>query len=201
MPTISLTDFVDFVIRVGPTKLTKVLEIKRRTNYLQRFDYYREIREGIIVFHAERGRDKRKYFASFLENLDTAKRSSFQLLADNYKSFLGHKEITSSPVERTTWKYKELKVRINPELSLNINDKHYLLKLYFKAPALTTSRVDVILLLMKHALPRQGETATSYGLLDVHHNRLYDRAPQDRLLPLLHGEADSFLTMWNEAKA
>jgi hypothetical protein len=89
-----------------------------------------------------------------------------------------------------------LKVNINPELALTINNTPYLLKLYFKAAELTKSRVDVILLLMKHALPHVN--AVTYGLVDVHHNRLYDAAPQDRLLPLLHGEADNFLTMWNE---
>jgi hypothetical protein len=55
-------------------------------------------------------------------------------------------------------------------------------------------RVDVILLLIKHALP--SADPINYGLLDIQHNRLYDAPPQDRLLPLLYGEADSFLTMW-----
>jgi hypothetical protein len=201
MPTISLTDFVDFVAGAGPTKLTKVLEIKRRTEYQLRFDHWRELREGIIVFHAEANRDKKKYFSSLLESLDTSKRGSYEPLVDKYKSFLGRKQITSSPVERTTWEYKQLKVRINPELSLNINGKPYLVKLYFKAASLTASRVDVILLLMKHALPKPREVAVTYGLLDVQHNRLYDKLPQERLMPLLHGEAESFLTMWNEAKA
>lgn len=88
-------------------------------------------------------------------------------------------------------------MRINPELALNINNKDYLVKLYFKAASLTKSRVDVVLLLMAHALPKPGGTLT-YALLDVHHNRFYDAQPQERFLPLLHGEADSFLTMWNE---
>lgn len=198
MPTISLTDFVDFVAVVGPQKLTKVLEIKRRTTYQLRFDHWRELREAIIVFHSEQ-KDKNEYFKSLLDHLDSSKQSSYEPLVKMYKSFLGRKQITSSPVERTTWEYKQLKVRINPELSLNINGKPYLVKLYFKAPSLTVSRVDVILLLMKHALPKPREVAVAYGLLDVHHNRLYDRAPKERLMPLLHGEADSFLTMWNEA--
>ncbi|SRR6266404_1270191 len=198
MPTISLTDFVDFVVGVGPTKLTKVLEIKRRTKYQLRFDHWRELREAIIVFHSEQ-RDKNEYFKALLNSLDKSKQSSYEPLVKRYKSFLGRKQITSSPVERTTWEYKQLKVRINPELSLNINNKPYLVKLYFKAPSLTKSRVDVILLLMKHALPKPREVTVNYGLLDVQHNRLYDSSPQERLIPLLHGEADSFLTMWNEA--
>jgi hypothetical protein len=194
MPTISLTDFVDFVVGVGPTKLTKVREIKNRKDYGFRFDHWRELREGIVVFHSE-GTNDRKYFDRLLSTLDQKKQDSYRPLAVNYKSFLGRKRITSTPTQRTTWTYKQLGVRVNPELSLTINNKPYLLKLYFKASELTKTRVDVILLLMKHALPQS--TALTYGLLDVHHNRLYDADPQDRLLPLLYGEADSFLTMWS----
>ena len=196
MPTISLTDFVDFVVGVGPTKLTKVREIKRRGQYKFRFDHWRELREGIVVFHAEVARDKKLYFDQLLNGLDEQKQKSYSPLVANYKSFLGRKQITSNPVERTTWVYKQLKVNINPELALTINNKPYLLKLYFKAAELTKSRVDVILLLIKEALPRVN--GVTYGLVDVQHNRLYDATPQDRLLPLLHGEADNFLTMWNE---
>lgn len=91
-----------------------------------------------------------------------------------YKSFLGRKLITSLPIEHhTIWQYKQLKVRINPEMALNINNKPYLVKLYFKASSLTKSRVDVILLLMAHALPKPDGTLT-YALLDVHHNRFYE---------------------------
>jgi hypothetical protein len=195
MPTISLTDFVDFVVGVGPTKLTKLREIKRRMKYRYRFDFWRELREGIIVFHAEGTGDK-KYFDRLLDRFDDQKQNTYRPLIANYKSFLGRKIITATPVERSDWKYKQLVVRINPELGLTINKKPYLIKLYFKAMELTKNRTDVILLLMKHALPNV--PTVTYGLLDVHHNRLYDAVPQEKLLPLLHGEADNFLTMWNE---
>lgn len=86
MPTISLTDFVDFVAGVGPTKLTKVLEIKRREGYKQRFDFWRELREAIIVFHSE-PKNKTEYFKTFLNTLDDSKRSSCEPLVGMYKSF------------------------------------------------------------------------------------------------------------------
>jgi hypothetical protein len=196
MPIISLTDFVDFVAGVGPTKLTKVRQIKSRQGqeYAYRFDYWRELREAIIVFHSEATGDK-KYFDRFIDSLEQKKQESYGPLAASYKSFLGRKRITSTPTERTMWTHKDLQVRVNPELRLNINNKDYLLKLYFKATELTKTRVDVILLLMKHALP--STDPISYGLLDVQHNRLYDSPPQDRLLPLLYGEAESFVAMWN----
>jgi hypothetical protein len=197
MITISLTDFVDFVVASGASKLTKVRQIKSRQEYLRRFDHWRELREGIVAFHADGTLDK-SYFDSLLNTLvDEKKRTSYAPLVKNYKTFLGRKSITAENSERAIWTYKDLEVRVNPELRLTINDKPCcLIKLYFKAAALSKAKVDVLLLLIKHAQP-QAKNTLSYGLLDVQRNKLYDTdKPNESLLPLLYGEADSFITIW-----
>ncbi len=51
MPEISLTDFVDFVIKAGPPKLTKVREIKTRVEYSPKLDFWKILRDGIRDFH------------------------------------------------------------------------------------------------------------------------------------------------------
>jgi len=58
MPDISLTDFVDFVIKSGTPKLTKVRAIKNRPEYEPAIDYWRQLREGIKDFHRAGGADK-----------------------------------------------------------------------------------------------------------------------------------------------
>ena len=58
MPDISLTDFVDFVIKSGTPKLTKVRAIKNRPEYEPAIDYWRQLREGIKDFHRVGGADK-----------------------------------------------------------------------------------------------------------------------------------------------
>jgi hypothetical protein len=193
---ISLTDFVDFVVASGTSKLTKVRQIKTRPQYSPHFDHWKDFRDAIVVYHAENRTDK-KYFDTFLETVtDDKKKESYRPLVSNYKSFLGRKACDSHNTEAAVWKYKELEVRINPEMCVSINGSKRLIKLYFKAAPLSKQRVDVILLLMKHSLPKPPNLA-EYCLLDVHHNKEYLSAdPNDALLPLLHGEADSFITIW-----
>lgn len=128
---------------------------------------------------------------------DGTKQSTYQPLVTNYKRFLGRKTIVSEPsTQHVTWTYKDLDVRVNPELKLNINGTETIIKLYFKAAKPASNRIAIIQLLMKHALPKAD--GATFCLLDINNNKPYLNAnPNDMLLPLLYGEADSFLTMWN----
>jgi hypothetical protein len=196
MITISLTDFVDFVVTAGEPKLTKVRQIKERKEYKHRFDHWREMREAIVSYHADGANDK-KFFDAFVSTVvDEKRQKTYPLVAKNYQSFLGRKTIVSEATERTTWTYKDLNVIVNPELKLTIDGTCYLTKLYFKERKLTKRSVDIILVLMHHAIPTIKGKYT-YALHDVKHNKLYtNEAPKDSLLPLLYGEATSFITIW-----
>lgn len=198
IPPISLTDFVDFVAASGVPKMTKVREIKYRPDYERMFDYWRILREGIVGFHAQGANDKTKYFDDLLGGMTNgAKREGYRPLVANYKGYIGRKRFVSMPVPRhMVWKRGDLIVRVNPELRLNVNENPQLIKLYFKGVPLSKSKVAIILLLMKRATPRPQEPIT-YCLNDVHHNKQYlNENPNDDLLPLLYGEADSFQTIW-----
>jgi len=50
---ISLTDFIEYVSKVGTTKFTKVKEIKNREPYHPAFDFWKPLREKIIEIHKE----------------------------------------------------------------------------------------------------------------------------------------------------
>lgn len=45
---ISLTDFVEFVIRVGAARLTTLRDIKRRPAYSPAVDFWKPLREAIV---------------------------------------------------------------------------------------------------------------------------------------------------------
>ena len=51
VPEISLTDFVDFVIKAGSPKLTKVRELFNRGEYSPAFDYWKQLRDHIADTH------------------------------------------------------------------------------------------------------------------------------------------------------
>jgi hypothetical protein len=54
MIEVSLTDFVDFLSRNGVAKVTKVREIKFRKKYDWNYDFWRILREEIVI-HARAG--------------------------------------------------------------------------------------------------------------------------------------------------
>jgi len=199
MPTISLTQFVDFVVATGTPKLTRLKQIKRENaeKYEIWKDHWKILRDGIVDFHAKADGD-RKFFDRLLAGVTKEeKRRTYEPLVTNYKRFLGRKTIDNlRPDHHITWKHKTLEVRVNPELRFMLNEREQVIKLYFKKAPLAKSRIDVILLLMKHALPASPGQVT-YCLLDVNHNKTYmNENPNDEILPLLIGEAESFLSMW-----
>jgi hypothetical protein len=198
MPRISLTDFVDFVSKVGTPKITKVREIKARPEYHPARDHYKYLRDGIKTFHEEGHANKNTFFNNLLTNLpDEKKRERFTLLATGYKGFLGTKVITNEERDNVIWTHGNLEVNVNPELCLNINGRKHLIKLYFKADDLTKLRIDVILYLMQnalHAIPN----VDNYSILFIEKRRLLTETDPDPALQfLLQAEAEGFLTIYN----
>lgn len=148
-------------------------------------------------FHSQGITDK-KYFDRVLETVNEENRKAvYPALIANYKSFLGRKHIESIPVKKATWQYSKLSVKANPELFLTINDERHLIKLYFKADALSKNRIAIIQLLLQMAFDDKVQQPVKYCVLDIRRNKIYPTAsPDASLLPLLQGEAASFIAMW-----
>lgn len=198
MPEISLTDFVDFVISSGTPKLSKVRQIKTRGDYQPAFDFWKQLREGISAFHVSRSANKGDLDRIGASLTDTKKVTRYSEGIRAYKSFLGRKQIDWFEPPSGRWGPRELTIRVNPELGLNINGVPNIVKLYFKSEPLSRRRTDTVILLLHAALSRQARPGTHYAILDVPRAKLYeDASPDLSLLPLLSGEATSFITIWN----
>lgn len=198
MINISLTDFIDFVSSSGTTKLNQVAAYKRRENYKFRVDYWRELRNSIKDFHADQTLDK-EYFNAVLEThfLDAGKREKCRPFLENYKKFLGRKQVVSKPIIKCDWHYsQDLTIRVNPELHLDINGKEQLVKLYFKKNPLTKKKIDQALLLIKIAT-QDVISDVHYTLFDLPQNKVWTQEnPNMALLPLLKGEAENYITIY-----
>lgn len=200
MPEISLTEFVDFVIKAGTPKQTEVRRIKRQhlRGYHPSRDYWRKLRDGIVELH------RNGYPKSFLDSVATAivdknKRRTYPELVKAYKKFLGRKAITWFEPIRGDWCYGDLCVRINPELGITIKGEDHLVKLYFKDTPLKKDRIAVISQMMLDGLSDDAE-GLNVALLDVRKNKLHIFAERDaQLVPLLEGEAMSFCRMYEGA--
>ena len=197
MPEISLTEFVDFAIKSGTPKLTTVRTIKKqhKAGYHPTRDYYCKLREGIVEMHRQ-GLHKSALDGVVKGLTDKNKQNTYPAMVKAYKTFLGRKKVAWFAPCRADWKHGSLKVRINPELGLEINGEAHLIKLYFKDQQLTKDRVTLISHLMFDTLGAQAKGA-KVALLDVRHHRLhaFDTADPE-LVPLLEGEALAFCRMY-----
>ncbi len=200
MPEISLTDFVDFVVKAGTPKLTKVRQLKERGEYEPASDFWKPLREAIIEFHRKGGRDKHQLDRILTGLTDPKKRNRYPEAIEGYKKFLGRKQIRWSDPFKTSWSSSGLNVRINPELGLIISEERHVIKLYFKDEKLERRKVDVVLALMEATLRENIEPSDGIAILDVSSNALFrSSGPRPDLMPLLAGEAAAFVTMWDQA--
>lgn len=198
MPQISLTDFVDFVIRSGPPKQTKVRQIKEREQYHPAFDFWRQFREGVREFHRNGSTNKSELDEILSDLTDPRKIAKYPPALKAYKKFLGRKQFTwfLPPSER--WICDELEVRVNPELGLVWDGREHIIKLYFKGEAMSKANFATILELMKLAFPEEHGDGKVLAVLDVSQGKLHtaNEAPAG-MRPLLQGEARSFVGIWD----
>ena len=183
-----------FALANGPTRLTKVRNIKRQLEegYAPERDFYRGVREAIVGFHEER----RKW--SFLEErVDSAhksRRTHYQEIAKGYRKFLTKRKRLWFPPNSAPWKHGGLTVKVNPELGLRLDGTRDLLKLYCKSDSLSQRRAEVALHVMREAV---GSRQSRVGLVDARRGKLYvPKRSSDDMAVFLAGEAAAFSEMW-----
>jgi hypothetical protein len=194
MEKVSLSYFVDFVLKVGMPRLSGVREFKEH-RYDHLTDFYRPLRESIVDMH-----EKNKPLAALDDLLgtlsDERKRRIFPELVGTYKQWLrpGMKWFTPP---RTTLAVGDLTIDVNPELGFEIDGKPHLIKTYFRGEPLSQKRVSLVLGLIGSALG-PARPGTVFSMLDVKngHLRSQKSAHNPRLGVLLRGEAASFSTIY-----
>lgn len=197
MINISLTDFIEYVSKVGPSKFNVVNKIHSREPYRPAFDFWKALREGIIGIH-QGNKDKSELDKVLLDLTDKSKINRYPALIESYKSFLGRKRIGWFEPPFIEWKKNDLRVKLNPELGLDINGRLYVIKLYFKSEQLSQMKADLILLLMNTKLKKGDFNDVTFAVLDVERKKIFEKTKLGEThLPLLDGEALSFISIWN----
>jgi hypothetical protein len=112
--------------------------------------------------------------------------------------FLGRKKTEWFQPPSTIWCYKELKVKMNPELGIILNNDKYIIKLYFKDTPIEKRYVDVLLWMMEQTLCDGIYKGYKCALLDVERSKLhYQKVTEPGLATILESEADYLLNLWN----
>jgi hypothetical protein len=195
MERVSLTYFVDFVLKVGTPKLSGVKEFKEH-RYDHLTDFYKPLREAIVDMH-EKGKPDRA-LDDFLTTLgDERKRRIFPGLVQGYRKFLRSSSMRWFTPPHSTLAVGDLEININPELGFEIDGTPYLIKTYFRGEPLAQKRVAVVLGLITSALG-PSRSGTTFAMLDVKNARLHTlkSAPNPRLGLLIRGEAAAFSTIY-----
>lgn len=193
---ISSTDYIDYVIRTGSKKVTKVKSIFNRPEYHPAFDYYKQLREVIIQVLKAKGDEKK--ILDFIENAaHPNKRDHYKSVTKGFFRFLKKYEFEPLPDQKGEWNYKSLIISVNPEISLQIGESKFFIKFYFKDQALLPSEAESVLNLMHQTLANGLHKGYQCAVLDLRKGKLHKLKNPDQLLnDLLEGEAESFIKIW-----
>ena len=197
MIQISLTRFVDFVIKAGSPKVTSLKETKKQVmdGYDPATDYYKQIRDAIVAHH----KDGRHF--STVESVaklvtHKSKVENYPLIVAGYKKFRGSKNLSWFRPPNRDWDHSGVFVSLNPELGLEIGGNRHVIKLYFKGDEPRKLEVKAILSLMDEQLQDVKKTLTM-AILDVRRGKLItDTPPDPGLIALMKGEAAAIATIW-----
>jgi len=193
MDKVSLTYFVDFVLKSGTPKLTGVREYKERKDELST-DFYRPIREAIVEMHTK-GLPLSTLSEVARAQDDEKRQKHYPLVIAGYRSFLAEGAMNFFEPPRAGLSLGALAIDVNPELGLVLSGKKHLIKLYFRSEPLTPRRTAVILALLSRGLCE----GTDYvpAVLDVRNGKLHTYAnTSSRIDILLRGEAAAFAAMY-----
>lgn len=195
MERVSLTYFVDFVLKVGTPKLAGVKEFKEH-RYDHLTDFYKPLREAVIEMQ-EKGRPDSS-LDDFLGTLtDERKRRIFPSLVQGYRKFTHSRPMKWFSPPSAVLPVGDLELSINPELGFEIEGTPHIIKTYFRGEPLAQKRVQVVLGLITSALGAS-RPGTVFSMLDVKNAKLHSlkSAPNPRLGLLIRGEAASFSTIY-----
>jgi hypothetical protein len=197
-PKMSLTEFIDVVLKTGTTKITKIRQIKNKPEYEPATDFYRSLRMYVIDFHQKMLYDQKKKTAVDLTQ-DPKKYEHFSILLNGYWKFLGKKKpkwftpITKKVIIQT------IEIAINPELGLMFNDDKYLIKMYMKTEDISKQKVDIALGMMEKYLRPSLSSDTKIAILDVRKSKLFEyRKEMPELNAAIQAECAYISSIWEQ---
>lgn len=196
MPRISLTEFVDIVVRSGIPKMHKLSTIKNRPPYEPAYDFYKIIREALEDTH-QNGHN-RTHLRQILGTLrDTKKQVNYPKIVDGYCKWWGRKSFVWFDPPSSIFSNAGVDVSINPELGLEFDGKKYVVKLYFKGDTLTKNRIELVTQLMENCLRPSVSPNVMMAVLDTRAAKLFIGSASDlRLIAALKAELRYIAELW-----
>jgi len=198
MHKMSLTDFVDVVSKSGTPKATKVRSVINRAKYSPATDFYKPLRDCIVDTHLN-DLHKASLYKLNHKLTDEKKMKNYPAAIEGYTAWWGNKTLKWFEPVNDTFERHGVSVSVNPELGLLINEVPHLIKLYFKADALTKNRIDIATHLMEECLRPYCSRGEIMAVLDVRTGKLFFlKTPISGLTAMLGAELAYISALWSE---
>lgn len=192
MQKVSLTSFIDYVLKAGSSKRTVARKIHREINepYKHVEDYYKQLKDALVEGLEQGNLEKA---------LDTACGAVPKNKVQNYETLRAGILASIKPKLRTDFfAPKKLKfirngveISLNPEIGLKVKGKQTVIKLYTKAEKLSNDRIGTLLCMLRKTYP----TSYQVAILDCREGRFYEyQEKMEELDDLLNAELAGLMT-------
>ncbi len=202
--TISLTQFLPFVLADSTSKRAELRAIRRSYGYYTpAIDYWRLLRLQVVAFHEFEPGPGPDALTMAMELAHPDRKVNYETAVANYRTFLGRKKIEwISQPPRALWETDDLQVRINPELHVAINGEPHVIKLYLKTDpkmALNQRSANLMAYLIETSHGHLGKPL----VVDLQRGRAFGLTrPDVDYESLLRAQAAAFTSLWaSEAAA
>ena len=203
MPQITLSTFLEFILKPGPRRPAWIRAERKRQTMQPPVDYYKEIRERIAALTPTTPPDElaRRLLETAEAQPDVHQRGHFREVAEGFARWRRRyrdAQWTTPPV--CDWTHESLTVRVHPELGAVLDGVPHLIKLYFLRTRMYKPRSDVITRLLSEACVHCAPPGGVMAALDVRRPLLVTAFDGDaaEMSLILRTEADYFLRLWRE---
>ncbi|WP_419878020.1 hypothetical protein [Brevibacillus centrosporus] len=196
---IGLTQFLDFTLKQGPSRVSFVRQVREQPDYHPGKDFWKELRDSIKKFH------ENEYSTDFLDEVISRvhdrKKLHYAEAIKQYKKFCKNRQIEWFDPGRSHWVSNGLYVRSSPEVGLIIDGSPYLVKLYFKEQneKLDKRKTATILTLLSESTYSNPKESALQSVLNVKKGRLFPKPDviTSEMKLSLEAEAQQFAYIWN----
>ena len=197
-PRITLTDFIDIVVKSGTPKATAIKTIKYRGDYAPEKDFYKLLREEIVDLH-RRAADKKELRGLLSKVKDDKKRANYPPAIAGYSRWWARQQFEWFDPPSAALARAGVELSVSPELGLRIGGLPHILKLHLKGESLPQNRADIINHVLEVALSDIAPRDALMGVVDARRGKLLrpsGRTPRDILDSLVEAELGYIATIW-----
>jgi hypothetical protein len=192
--------FARFARSTLRSKRTVVRNASVESVYGVEKDFYKRVRDAIKKLHRNGG-DLRE-LSEVPDRVSEARQGHSRAVANGFIAWAQAHDPEYFVPPKGTWRHRDVKVTVNPELGVVINGRPHILKLNYTAMPTHAEEAPVMAHLMHRTLGRRAPKGCRMGVLDVRTGRMVTTGrPKVAMDSVVEGCAAEVSALWDEAQA